>query len=292
MAALATNKDNLNDSLDALFDGVPSDNAVVREGVTAKGDAYETKYEEVCRKCRGTGRFVGFTGRVMGECFECKGAGKKTFSTSPEARAKGRASAANRKASKGEQNLRDFAAEYPDVWAWMDGSTFGFAVSMREAVYKWGSLTDGQMNAARNAITKLAAAKAEAAARIENAPVADVSKIEESFAKALSTGLKRPRMTIGGMTFSMAPATGKNAGALYVKSGGEYLGKFSGGKFYCSRDGEARKADVLEIAADPKGAAIRHGRLTGSCAICNRGLTNKASVELGIGPICAEKFGW
>lgn len=29
-----------------------------------------------CGKCKGTGRFTGYTGRDMGECFACKGRGK------------------------------------------------------------------------------------------------------------------------------------------------------------------------------------------------------------------------
>ena len=31
---------------------------------------------EPCGKCKGTGKFTGYTGRELGECFACKGAGK------------------------------------------------------------------------------------------------------------------------------------------------------------------------------------------------------------------------
>ena len=51
--------------------------------------------------------------------------------------------------------------------------------------------------------------------------------------------------------------------------------------------------DMLEnVAEDPFKAAQLHGMETGSCACCGRELTNKNSIRLGIGPICATKFGW
>jgi hypothetical protein len=49
---------------------------------------------------------------------------------------------------------------------------------------------------------------------------------------------------------------------------------------------------ILTAAADPLAAAVAFGRETGSCSCCGRELTVKASIERGIGPICAEKFGW
>jgi hypothetical protein len=38
-------------------------------------------------------------------------------------------------------------------------------------------------------------------------------------------------------------------------------------------------------------AAVRYGRQTGRCSCCGRELTNKASIDAGIGPICASKWG-
>ena len=46
-----------------------------------------------------------------------------------------------------------------------------------------------------------------------------------------------------------------------------------------------------DVAQDPSKAAKLHGMETGSCACCGRELTNRASIQLGIGPICAEKYG-
>jgi len=44
------------------------------------------------------------------------------------------------------------------------------------------------------------------------------------------------------------------------------------------------------IAADPKNAAIKYGRLTSSCSFCGRLLETKESVSVGYGPICADKY--
>lgn len=55
----------------------------------------------------------------------------------------------------------------------------------------------------------------------------------------------------------------------------------------------ARRATVLAgIAADPREAMLRYGREIGSCGHCGRTLTDEASREAGIGPVCAGKVGF
>ncbi|MDA1363993.1 MAG: DUF6011 domain-containing protein [Candidatus Marinimicrobia bacterium] len=55
------------------------------------------------------------------------------------------------------------------------------------------------------------------------------------------------------------------------------------------------EVDMIEAvqfaAADPYAAAKLYGQHTGSCSCCGRELTNSLSIQLGIGPICREKFG-
>jgi hypothetical protein len=48
---------------------------------------------------------------------------------------------------------------------------------------------------------------------------------------------------------------------------------------------------VQSAAADPYAAAKLYGQNTGTCSCCGLELTNPLSIELGIGPICREKFG-
>lgn len=45
------------------------------------------------------------------------------------------------------------------------------------------------------------------------------------------------------------------------------------------------------LVADPEGALVRYGRVTGTCGICGRELTNAESIARGIGPICADNLG-
>jgi hypothetical protein len=87
--------------------------------------------------------------------------------------------------------------------------------------------------------------------------------------------------------------TGKNAGSIYVKSEGVYLGKVTGGKLFTSRDASSESASqISEVLADPRSSAIAYGKTFGKCSVCNRDLSDPESVALGIGPVCAKRFGW
>lgn len=104
--------------------------------------------------------------------------------------------------------------------------------------------------------------------------------------------VKRPVFRAEGLQFSLAPSHGRNAGAVYVKAQGEYQGKIMGGTFKPASDCyDDTGAKVAKIAKDPRGAAVQYGRDTGICACCGRTLTDPKSIELGIGPICADTWG-
>lgn len=174
----------------------------------------------------------------------------------------------------------------------MDRShSFEFAVSLRNAVIKFGGLTERQLAAAYRCVEKLNARKQERAANLAIAPTCDISKIEIAFGKALENGIRRPKLNLGVFTFSRAPDTGTNPGAVYVKEGDTYLGKITDGRFFSSMD-EALQAQVVAVASNPFEAAKAYGLRTGECSCCHRTLTNGDSIDRGIGPICAEKFGW
>lgn len=276
---------DLNDDLSDLI-GSP-----VRAEPVAAPEGYRSavdRFEEPCTKCGGSGRY-----RHLGQCFTCKGTGKLVFKQSREKRAASRAGAANRKASK----IEAFKAEYPDVWAWMDGSSFGPAMDMRAKLEKYGSLFDSSIEAARRMIAKRDEAKAvavaERTAREQNAQEINAGALEAAFANAAKTN-KRIALWIGTVRIAPAKAGAKWEGSLYVVDRGSdsYLGRVRAGKYVPSRDGAAREAEMLEILKDPKGAAIKHGKLTGACAVCNRTLTDATSIANGIGPVCEAKMGW
>jgi hypothetical protein len=286
----------LNDSLDDLLGGPIGE---VRTAIHAPASYTPRDFTEACTKCRDTGRYGRF-----GQCFACKGAGKHTFKTSAETRAKARASSADRKARSEQESVDTFARDNAAVWAWLSANAerSAFAGNLIAGIRRFGSLTDGQRGAVERAIEKDAARKVEAAARVAGAPVADaagVDRLKAAFDHAARVaaekgrGLRGTRITIGGMVISPAGAASKNPGALYVKASGEYIGKVADGRFFATREcAPDQQTRVLAFIADPKAAAIAYGQETGVCCVCNSPLTNKVSIEAGIGPVCATKMGW
>jgi hypothetical protein len=104
--------------------------------------------------------------------------------------------------------------------------------------------------------------------------------------------IKTPKFRFEDLVISRAPDTGANAGALYVKADGQYVGKVKEGKFFGIRfTPEDTLSKLQQIAESPLSSAVAYGRKTGTCACCGRELTVHASIERGIGPICAERFG-
>ncbi len=297
---------HLNDSLEALFAGDtgPVRAVPVRENAVEFKSA-EQRFEENCPKCRGTGRFGGWSGRTVGKCFVCKGEGKQMFKTSPETRAAARAADANRKANQATEALAAFEAANPVAFAWIKANAqkFDFATKMAENIIRFGSLTQGQLDACVRLADKDATRIERRAEAIQNAPQVDTAGIDRlkvafdkarayAAAKASGLAIRNPKITIGGMTISPAKAESKNPGALYVKQAGEYLGKIADGKFMAvSACTSAQRDQVLKFVADPAEAAKVYGQETGICCVCNATLKSKWRLR-GIGPICAEKMGW
>lgn len=243
-----------------------------------------------CGGCHGTGRWKG-----RGTCMACKGTGKVTARRA--AAQKGKVTAANNLATKRTTYISTNMELYTflkDAATWSD-----FGRSMFEAIDQYGSLTERQQVAAEGMMAKAKANKAakEAAKTAEQdarTVAVDLQVIQDMFATAFSRGKKRPKYRAEGIVLSRAPDTGANKGAIYVKSAetDEYLGKVVGSKFLCTREATpAHKAALDAVAANPLEAAIKYGQTTGNCACCGRELTNKLSVELGIGPICRGDWG-
>jgi hypothetical protein len=169
-------------------------------------------------------------------------------------------------------------------WLQASAPTFSFAQSLLQSIERYGSLTPRQFETAQRLATQAAQTKAPA-------PEVSIEAVEVAFNNAKATGLKFPKLRLGAFVFSPAPAHGKNAGAVYVKKEGEYLGKIMNGKLFAYTD-EDTKAEIVKVAQAPHDSAVAYGKMFGACAVCNRTLTDSESVARGIGPICAEKFGW
>ena len=142
----------------------------------------------------------------------------------------------------------------------------------------------------REAAQPVAASKQVDTAGIDRLKAAFDTAVEYSSEKGLKLS---PRITVGGITISPAKANSTNPGALYVKvRGGEYLGKIAGGRFFSSRAcSQEQEVKVLEFIANPAEAAKVYGQTTGTCCVCNATLRSEWKNK-GIGPVCAEKFGW
>lgn len=288
----------LDDSADDLFN-VPLSTDDRAAGVKLAAAVGALVHHEKCPSCQGTGRYRGY-----GACFKCKGTGQLAFRTSPAQREKAaakRAVSADAKRIKLQDDRAAWIKANPEDFAWMKAKedSFDFAHAMMEAFLAYGSLTERQhatVTRLRLAdIERAAARKAEAIAREASAPAITTTAIETAFAAAKGNGIKKPKLRLGTFKFSLAPAHGVNAGAIYAidADNDQYLGKIIGGKFLrvrdCTADQESR---IVAVCADPKAAAIAYGRRTGNCCICGRELTNHASIDLGIGPICAGRMGW
>lgn len=255
--------------------------------------AQEAAERHPCHECNGTGRFQGIRRhQEKTECFACKGKG--WFKTSFADRMKKKQQVAARKASALEEKQAAYMEQVPGLIEGLReiASWHQFAATMLEAFNKWGSLTERQTAAAQASLAKVAAKRAEkAAAKAAKSGDIGVEAIAKLFATAQANGLKRPRFITERLEISLAPAHGRNAGAIYVKADHAYAGKIVNGQFMAVREAPADIMDLLRaIAADPMGAATAYGKATGVCACCGRELTDPKSIEVGIGPVCAEKW--
>ena len=257
-------------------------------------------YTENCKKCGGSGYYHGYSSHGR-HCFECGGKGVIEYKSSPEQRAKNKSAYAAKKVKAIEDKRlagETYLLEHPNVKAWIESNPgFGFAVSIQQAIYNYGALTYNQLAAVERCIIgsaeRVAKREAERMEAVANAPSVDATRLELAFKTAMANGLQYPKIKLDNIKISPASATGKNAGALYVKAGDEYLGKVIGGKFLkvgaCSIEQAQIVADLIN---DPIGYAEAYGKRTGVCCCCGRPLTKGVSIDRGIGPICAEKFGW
>lgn len=295
---------DFSDSLDDRFSGEtgPVRTAPVRADAVAYKTA-EQRFVENCPKCRGTGRFVGWNGRVLGQCFACKGKAKVEFKTSPETRAANRQADAARKVRVQQDAWQAFAAANPPIAEWIiaNRARFDFAAKMNEVVVRFGDLSTGQREAVERCIERdlaKAAARAERAQQAPQVDTAGIDRLKASFDRAIAyaaekgLSLRTPKITIGGVTISPAKASGKNPGALYVKAGATYLGKIADGRLFAAREcSEEQRQQVLAFVADPAEAAKVYGQTTGTCCLCGATLRSEWKHK-GVGPICAQKWGF
>lgn len=249
-----------------------------------------------CKACNGGGKFISYSGRVVGDCFKCKG--------------KGRVTARQVSAQKGVQTRKqndaqwqqDHAAEITYMRRAADGG-FRMMGNLLAKLQDNGRLNDNELvrvrefmqkDADRNALRELQKAE-EKAQREASAPVVELSAIDKLFATATDNLIKRPIFRAETLELSKAGPHSRNPGALYVTrrdEEGTYLGMLKDGKFLARREATQSDVDALmAIAADPTAEAIKYARRTGRCGCCGKQLVNPVSILAAVGPICASKWG-
>lgn len=239
-----------------------------------------------CPKCGGRGQ------TPWGPCFRCEGTGVVSIASARASKA--RATAQTNLAAK----RAAFAEAHPAVVAWLNREGergFEFAVSLREKLATYGTLTENQIAAVERCIARSAERQQQRTAeRTAAAPALDTAgtdALKAALQRATDAGLKFARIIVDELTFTLAKPESRNAGAVYVKANGEYAGKVADGRFFASRDASPElAARVQTVMLDPLAAAKEYGLRTGRCSCCGRELTDPKSIELGIGPICAEKY--
>jgi len=166
-----------------------------------------------------------------------------------------------------------------EVMAWLvaNKDESQFADSLYKAGIRYGQLTDGQLNAVNNNLSKEGDTSKDSAL--------DISPLLKGFYSVpdgdtrLKVAIRRP---------------GKKSkwhGWIFVDDGAEYGARKNYGRqgpdSLYSGDIRDELAAILE---DPKAAMVAYGILTGTCGVCGRKLEDEESVAAGIGPICAGKF--
>ena len=294
----------LNDDISDLLGAGPRTAPLPTDPGLVAARAAAESFTETCPKCRGTGKFVGYTGRVFGDCFACKGKGSKSFRTAPEVRAAARQRTVEAKAAV----VADHQAELAwlaETLARRDRLPEGYATMLADfqsRLLAGHSLSEKQMAVIAKGMARSAqwaAERAQKVAQQDEGNTLDVTAIREVLQS-------RKKVMVALFTFSLAAPTSANPGAIYVKDGGVYVGKIPAGAstFRPGRDFDQSRLPALrEAMANPaeavKADAARRAELLKNdpklsipCGCCGLTLTNPESIARGIGPICAGKWGF
>jgi hypothetical protein len=258
------------------------------------GQTNKARVEVKCEKCRGSGRWVSYSGFSGGQCFACKGKGTISRAANYEVNKAKRAERAERKVQEArnaaDAAMQAWGEQHPAELEWLEANaqSFEFAGSLHDSLRKWGRLTDGQLAAVRKCVAR-EQERAQAAAVQAAAPVAadaiDVSSLKGYY--AVPNGETRLKLRV-----KHPGKDSKYHGWVFVDDGAAYG---SNQKYGSQRPGGKYQGKVQEqlriILADPYAAQVAYGKLTGVCGHCGRPLEDAESVARGIGPVCAEKYG-
>jgi hypothetical protein len=196
--------------------------------------------------------------------------------------------------ARGETITFESTLSDPKVLETLRGMRNSFA---QDLARKWSKLSASQYAWAH----KLAQDNVKVAPEVAPVKSNQPSPFDELFAtfeRAKSKGAKRLSLRFQGINVKpnedntclwVTSQTETEMGKWGLKP--KYLGRVT--PTGCdSRLSDTVKEIIMGAANDPLTAVIRYGKVSGRCSCCGVELDNPKSIERGIGPICATKFGW
>lgn len=176
-----------------------------------------------------------------------------------------------------------------------------FALSLHTALYKYGKLSEKQLQAARSMKAKSEGRQAAQDAAFVSAPTT-YAELARAFLSS-SASLKRPKLRLRTedgqrVVLSRCGSKSKTPGFINITDGGPfgegmYFGKISPeGRVSFRSAPDTVIALLNDFNANPQDAIKVQGVRTGECCCCGRELTDPISIANGIGPVCAEKWGF
>lgn len=123
-----------------------------------------------------------------------------------------------------------------------------------------------------------------------------LEKIAAAFELAKLNGLKRVSLRIKQLYFYIPKKVhnfGEVENHILIRHKNKYIGKLTmdGDFFEGNYTNDEDFMALMMLKSDLKAMVTDHGKERGECACCGRELTDPRSIEMGIGPLCAERWG-
>jgi Family of unknown function (DUF6011) len=279
--------DDMESDLDAGISSNPIsatdmvDHSLQYAELTSKSTTQQ-RVEVKCADCRGSGRWVSYSGYTRGKCFKCDGKGFQLRAPGYEINKAKRVLVKARKEEELNANIARYWAVNPEIYSWLNrGLQRGndFCTSLINAVNKFGELTPGQYAAVKRGIEKDSERRASAPAALLFPKIEQLVRVENM---KLHLGVCKATMFQSGVVAIVSPTFGAGFYGT-IQIGGEF------------RRARACTDEIVKVLQDVEArglAAVKEiGIATGRCCVCSRMLTDPESIEQGIGPICADKAG-
>lgn len=130
---------------------------------------------------------------------------------------------------------------------------------------------------------------------IQGEDLGDIRPVVDMLKRAFDLGVEFPAIRLG--EFSVRRAKTADLQLIVRNSDKSFLGKFTEGRWFVhpkyrkTSTADAYTTLMREYLEDPVAKASLIGRRFGRCMFCGRGLERDNSINVGYGPICADRYG-